>query len=246
MNRNYICFPVSIPCQRPVSSLLQLNNSYFVLTSAGDCVTSISREGMIQGTFKTARPYHKMTYDRVNNCFWATTLRAGRTLCKLDTNFLECDAVTIPVSASSADPILCACADESCNILYVITPLKVFCVNTNGDYIKSFLTPRVAGKLTAISVCAEYVFIGYRKSGCDYLMKYRKDGGYVESYCFGEDCQIHTVQQVFIDEQCRLSIAVNRQDKYPHIILLPACAPPCDCLLKSGTQTTMPVSAFSS
>lgn len=238
-NRSFCCFSVNLPFHEPVSTLLQLNNSYIVLSVGGDRVCRISHEGTVKAEYRTARIYRNLSYDGANNCFWATSPRTIRTIYRLDAGFHECGSVMIPINSVDSHPIMSVSADETGSVLYVVSAGRAFCVNTNGDFLRFFLTPRAASTLTSICTCPKHVFIGSRKNGCEYITKYSMDGGYLENYCFGEEHKINTIQQVVCNDQCRLSVCSNKQSLYPHICLLSACDPTADC--RRGCAVPAPV-----
>lgn len=163
------------------------------------------------------RPYDRLTYCPQTNGYFAICGKNQHCIFILDAHCREIDCLKLR-SEEIGYPMKDIWFDSKSNLIWIVTDIRIYILNSNGDLLNSFMTAPLGTEYKTVCTYGEFVFVGFVKEACLYLASYTSRGVYLEQVGLGGGYTVRNIYPVFDKDKVYLHLLVMKGQRFPTIL----------------------------
>ena len=163
------------------------------------------------------RPYDRITYCPQTNGYFAICSKNQHCIFILDAHCREIDCLKLRPEEIGY-PMKDIWFDSKSELIWIVTDIRIYILNSNGDLLNSFMTAPLGTEYKAMCTYDDFVFVGFVKEACLYLASYTSKGVYLEQVGLGGGYTVRNIQPVFDKGSIYLHILVMKGNRFPSIL----------------------------
>lgn len=181
------------------------------------------------------RQYDRLTYCPQTNGYFAICGKNQYCIFILDANCREIDCLKLRPEEIGY-PMKDIWFDSEANLIWIVTDIRIYVLNSNGDLLNSFMTAPLGTEYKAVCTYGEFVFVGFVKEACLYIASYTNRGVYLEQVGLGGSYTVRNIQPVFDKDKIFLHILVMKGNRFPTILEIELSGCQRNCIKSDSKQ----------